>query len=466
MSKNDDGNSRRQKFLADGTLMDIVDPKAILSRNIRLPSLSNSDKINLIIKGYPFYNGGYGIHTRELLFGIGDNYPNFNVKLDALPTPVDVDVFTERRLLFYQNNPININQAIEIAACCPAHAKAYPNNNRKFTIMHTMVETLPMSLDREPGSYIAKWLEPVDEIWVPSHYDRQRFDGICASSKLKVMNLGVRTDLFHPDVSPIEILNTKDKFVFLVDSTWSPRKGIKYILKAFSMAFKKSDPVVLLLMTKYGTRPYGYLYPVCSWLWGKLRKQKYLHKLPGVNLIEYYGDSYWNIPNSFKRIVEEEKIDLSQTPEICLLDIPIHEKILPHFYASAYCLVGASLGESTWLPGIQALSMDIPIIQMRQNWGGYGEYIDTMYPYLYDNDGMIDADEELTKGTSDYYANQQFPKPDVTALARRMRLVFDDYATAKQETKLVGDVIRANWDWDEKLKPVVKRLEDIHATIS
>ena len=466
MKKSDVGSPRQLRFLSDPTLAGITDPKSILARTVRLPQLNSGNQVNVLLKTYLHYFGGYASHGREVLFGIGDNYSHINIKARPLMTPVDIDVFTEQRINAYANVRLNEEQAIHLNISCPAHSQSYPNEKCRRSIFWTMTETLPMSLDKEPGNYISKWLQPVDEIWLPSHYDKQRFESICAGSKLKVMNLGVRTDLFHPGVSPIEILNTKDKFVFLVDSTWSPRKGIKYILKAFSLAFKRSDPVVLLLMTKYGTRPYGYLYPVCSWLWGKLRKQKYLHKLPGIDLIEYYGDSYWNIPNSFKRIVEEEKIDLSQTPEICLLDIPIHEKILPHFYASAHCLVGASLGESTWLPGIQALSMGIPVIQMRQNWGGCGEYIDTMYPYLYDNDGMIDADEELTKGTSDYYANQQFPKPDVMALARRMRLVFDDYATAKQETKLAGDVVRANWDWDEKLKPVVKRLEEIHGTIS
>ena len=211
MKKQDIGNPREQKFLADGTLGNIMSKEAALSRSIRLVNLINNNAVNLLLRSYFHYFGGFASHGREVLFNIGENYQEINIKADPLPTPVDVDPFTEQKINFYSKNPLDKEQAIHLNIACPAHSQYYPLQKCAHSIMWTMTETEPMSKHYEPGSYIYKWLERVDEVWVPTDMDMKRFGEIVPKGKLFKMNLGIRTDQFHKDVSPLDITNTKDK---------------------------------------------------------------------------------------------------------------------------------------------------------------------------------------------------------------------------------------------------------------
>lgn len=460
MNKKDKGSPRELGFIADSTLRDITTQQGALSRKIRLSTLAASSKTQILLRTYLYYYGGYALHGRAVLFGLGE-YPEFIVGALPFHTPVDVDFYTESKIEFYKKQAqflIDKNNAIHLNIACPAHATAYPHEKCKKSIMWTMGEHRPLTLDKKPGSYIGPWLDRVDEIWVPTFLDMERFCKITNPDKMRIAYLGVQNELFHPDVSPLEIVNTKDKFVFLVDATWSPRKGIDYIIEAYSKTFTKKEPVVLMLMCKYGTRPYGAAYSICSRMWKALRKHRRLWSLPGIKEIEYYGNSKWSILNEFSLMLKEKNLDPDTMPEICLLDIPVHENIMPNFYASAHCIVGASLGESTWLPGIQALAMGLPIIQMRENWGGCGEYCPSDYPLLYGSDGEIRANDRLWKGTSIYYKDQNFPRPDVRALGDRMRHVYEYYEPCVKMTKHISEHIQNNWGWDKRVNDVAKLL--------
>ena len=459
-NKNDVGTPIPIRFLSDGSVRSITTEQGALARTFRLPYLINPNTLNLVIRGYAYYAGGYATHTREVLFGL-ENYPEINLGLIPLPTPIDVDPFCMERLNFYRTQAsrvLNLEQCIELAIACPAHAQAYPHDKRKKTVMWTMVETPPLNILKEPGSYMGLWLDRVDCIWTPTNLDKRRLENI-THTPIVVQHLGCQTDLYHPDVSPLDIVNTRNRFVFFVDATWSPRKGLDYIIEAYCKEFSSTDDVCLFLFAKYGTRPYGWKYYTTKWFYDRLKSFKFVEK----SFIGKYGDTDWSITKEFGELTNKmlQFKSMNKMPTIVLHDVPVHENIMPNFYASAHCIVGASLGESTWLPGIQALAMNIPVIQMRDNWGGCGEYIPASYLYLYDANGVIPADDRLWKGTSVYYKGQSFPKPDVDALAQRMRMVYDDYKHAQDITIPIGQKIRDEWSWEEKLKPVVKRLKEL-----
>ena len=105
-------------------------------------------------------------------------------------------------------------------------------------IGYTMLE-----VDGFPAEWVRQANE-MDEVWVPSGFNRDGFLASGLKRPVHVMPLGVDVDHFHPGIRGVR--NPAGDFVFLANFEWGERKRADMILKVFNQTFRRTDPVVLV----------------------------------------------------------------------------------------------------------------------------------------------------------------------------------------------------------------------------
>ena len=398
-----------------------------------IADLSSLRKIQLHIRAYVDFLGGYSEHGRYVALGL-NNSGQCCVKLTPIKSLIDIDPFLHQKCNFLINNPaFKIDESIFLTIAGPGWAQEKFQPKNRYKIIWTMIESRDMPLE------FNEWFKDVDEIWAPTTCDMRRFMDI--KKKLVHMPLGVDENLYNPFVEPMVIQNLKGRFVFGVLGSWNKRKGIKKIIRAFCGAFGPEDNVSLLLVCKYGTRPYD----------GEKDGEK----------VNKDDKEKWDIKYEFDRYTK----DLGPLPHISIIDVPIHENIMPNLMKRFDCLVGFSMGESTWLPGLQAMMMKIPVIQLENYCNGFIDYMQDNNSFLCKRSDLVIADEELYKGTSEYYKDQYFADGNEEELIEKMKYVYGDYRNNKIEINLkteraMKDVLQI-WTQKNSLNKAIQRLKEI-----
>ncbi len=100
-----------------------------------------------------------------------------------------------------------------------------------------------LEVDGFPKEWV-KQANRLDEIWVPSQFNREGFEASGLRRPIHVVPLGVDTDYFHPGVR--QVPNPHGEFVFLTVLEWGERKEPWLLLKAFSETFSAREPVRLV----------------------------------------------------------------------------------------------------------------------------------------------------------------------------------------------------------------------------
>jgi len=403
----------------------ITSSEAALGRSFSFVNLSSSYKRNLHIRAYVDYYGGYAEHGRNIIFGLNDR-GNYNIKLTPIKTPIDIDPIVWNRLNWFTKNPnFKIKDSTLLTIAGPGWLQhKYLAENRR-NIGWTMIESL------EAHPTILQWLENCDLILCPTDADMQRFKK--ADVFLEKVHLGYDDKSYYQGVEPLDISNCRNRFIFGVLGSWNKRKNIKEIIQAYVKAFKPEDKVTLLLCCKYGTRPYG--------------KEK-------------ENPKRWTIGYEFNKYLKEIGKTIEECPHIVLIDIPLHESVMPHLMARFNCLVGFSAGESTWLPGLQAMAMRIPIIQLAAATNGFMEYGYSVME-LCEEVIYIEADEELVEGTSEYYEGQAFAQGNIPELVDKMKYVYNDYESIVKSDKIKKGILKAkDWTWNKSIEKLDEILNE------
>ena len=413
-------------------LSKIYSQDSLQLRSFPVAELVPQKKINLQLRAYVDFYGGYAEHGREVLFRL-DNSGKFAIRLEPIKSLVDIDPMLWQKSNFFCHNPaFKFKDSIFLAIAGPGWGQEKFLPKDRYSILWTMIE----SENCHPKT--KDWVGDVNELWVPTSCDERRFSKVF-DKELKVIPLGFNEN-YNPGVLPVSFRNIKRNFVFGFIGSWNKRKGIKTIIRSFCNAFSIKDPVSLLLITKYGTRPYD-----------------------GVKDGEFVKkeDKKWDIKYEFDRYVSDFKKDL---PHICLVDIPIHESIMPNVYASVDCLVGCSMGESTWLPGLNAFAMRKAVIQSLNGCNGCIDYMTESNCYAITGGQMVIADEELYKGTSEYYEGCKFWQSDESELTETMLRVFTERKTYAFDRKCIlayESVQKRTWNF--AIQCAINRLEEIGA---
>lgn len=413
-------------FYCSEELRSIVSSEAALSRSFSFVNLSSPHKTNLHIRAYIDYYGGYAEHGRNVVLGL-DRLGHYDIKLTPIKTPIDIDPIVWNKLNWFTKNPnFKYKNSMLMTIAGPGWMQKKFLSESRINIGWTMIE----SLEAHPD--IIEWLGNCDYVLCPTEMDVRRFKK--AKTELVQMRLGYDHHSYHPKVEPLDITNCRGKFVFGVLGSWNKRKNVKGIIHAFIDTFGPEDDVTLLLCCKYGIRPYGE---------------------------EKDNEERWTIKYELDQYLIEIGKTIEECPHMVLLDIPVHETVMPHLMARFDCLVGFSMGESTWLPGLQAMAMGIPIIQLATESNGCMEYLPDVAFLCYDSK-LIEADEELIEGTSEYYEGQLFAEGFITELTAKMKYIYENYEEIKVSDRIKQGLEKAkDWTWDKSIKRLDKFLRKI-----
>jgi glycosyltransferase involved in cell wall biosynthesis len=407
----------------------VLTSEGALARPFLVNDFVGAKKRNLHIRGYVDFYGGYAGHTREVIFGL-EKTGLYDIKLSPIKSPIDIHPALFSRLQWYVNNPcFDISKSIFLVIAGPGHLQKEFLPTDRIVIGWTMIET------RRMQPRLVEWCNNANLILCPTEIDYRRFKESGVKSQLATVRIGYDGKLFHPGITPIDIVSLRNRYVFGVVGSWNYRKGVEEIVQAYCNTFTKDDPVSLLLVCKYGNRPYG----------------------------EYQEDrSKWSIRLELNACIAKLGLPANKLPHISVLDVPIHPEVLPHVYSRIDCLVGFSSGESTWLPGLELGAMKKPIIQLNNECCGYMEYMEGAR-YLCKEVSYRRCDDKLAVGTSAYYEGEEMGFGDIQELGDKMNQVYEERGTAEQRLEIDNRYASVVWrTWENSMIELQSYLDLVY----
>jgi hypothetical protein len=284
---------------------------------------------------------------------------------------------------------------------------AFSSNRGRYKIGYTMLE-----VDGFPKDWVRQ-ANHMDEVWVPSEFNRQGFLRSGLKRPIHVIPLGVDTEDFHPGVTAWP--NPSGEFVFLSSFEWGERKEPWLLLKAFSETFSASDPVRL----------------VC----------KVMNRDGALSLKEEIGRLGL-------------KASGGKVSWLFNLEFPHYQ--LASLYRSADCYVSVSRGEGWDMPLMEAMACGLPSIAT--DWGAHTEFVHAGIAYPLAIKGTIPAVAKCP-----YYDGYSWADPDFDHLRALLQEVYLNRDEARRRGIAAAAEMAARWSWRGAARRIVARLEAVGA---
>lgn len=298
----------------------------------------------------------------------------------------------------------------------PAHPKVavvygqgdvFERNRGRYKIGYTMLE-----VDGFPQEWVRQ-ANKMDEVWVPTEFNRQGFLDSGLKRPVHVIQLGVDSNYFHPGVRALP--NPMGDFVFLSIFEWGERKEPWMLLRAFNETFSAAEPVRLLC--KVMNRD------------GGLSVKQEIRKL-GLK------ESGGRISYLFN------------------LEFPHYQ--LGSLYRSADCFVAVSRGEGWNMPLTEAMACGLPAIAT--DWGAHREFLHEGIAYPLRSRGTVPAVAKCP-----YYAGYSWADPDPDHLRHLLRHVYEEREEARRRGAAAAAEVAERWSWSAAARKIVDRLTAIGA---
>jgi glycosyltransferase involved in cell wall biosynthesis len=259
----------------------------------------------------------------------------------------------------------------------------------------------------EVDGFPAEWVRQanrMDEVWVPSEFNRQGFLRSGLKRPAYVVPLGVDVNYFHPAMKAHP--NPMGEFVFLSLFEWGERKEPWLLLKAFNDVFSAREPVRLLC--------------------------KIMNRDPSVRI---------------KEEIQRLRLKPSGGRVSYLFNLEFPHYQLASLYRSADCLVAASRGEGWNMPLIEAMACGLPAIATE--WGaGIG------YP-------LRSRRTVPAVAKCPYYAGFSWADPDPDHLRHLLREVYENRDEARRRGQAAAAEVASRWTWQNTARKIIERLEAI-----
>lgn len=361
---------------------------------------------------------GYATVTREIALA----FHRFGAQVSLWPVPwavtkAELPAETRRLLdnlmanqgdgdcLLYIGLPFLLNQAL------PRPAVAL-----------TMLE-----VDSIPPSWVT-FCNQMDEVWVPSRFNEETFrqSGV-DPGKIRVMPLGVNTELFTPLGTKLELPGvTPSAFIFLSVFEWVPRKGYDILLAAYLEEFRARDNVCLVLRANSNNTSYD-------------PEGKEIQSEINASVQRYYSD-------------------ISEAPAICLLPKPLPVDQMPSLYRAAGCFVLPTRGEGWNLPAFEALACGIPVIITA--WSAHLDWLNKDNAYLIDVETLERVPRYGTPNDN-LYSGSRWARPSKEHLRQLLRWVYEHQNEAKAKALAARASLETSLSWDVSARRMYARLTEL-----
>ncbi len=277
-------------------------------------------------------------------------------------------------------------------------------NSGRYKVGYSMLEVTGI-----PGDWVEQ-ANALDEIWVPSEFNRRTFESSGVKRPIHVMPLGVDVNYFHPHIKARQI---EDRFVFMSVFEWGERKAPEALLQAYNQEFSSSDDVMLLL--------------------------KVINTDPAVNI---------------ERHVEAMRLRADRAPVVIVLNQNIPSYQMGSIYCSSDCFVLPTRGEGWGMPTLEAMACGLPTIST--HWSAQTEFFNDDVGYPINLRRLIPAVAKCP-----YYEGFEWADPDVDHLAGLMRQVYENPGEARARGLRASIWAREKWTWLHAAKRIKTRLVEI-----
>ena len=283
----------------------------------------------------------------------------------------------------------------------------FRQNRGRYKIGFTMLE-----VNGFPKEWVAQ-ANRMDEVWVPSEFNRRGFLDCGLRRPVHLVPLGVDVRYFHPGVAAYP--NPAGEFVFLALFEWGERKEPGLLLRAFNDEFSAGEPVRLLC--------------------------KVINRDPGVRVKE-----------------EIRRLELQpaggKISYLFNLEFPHYQ--LGALYRSADAFVSVSRGEGWNMPLMEAMACGLPAIAT--DWGAHQEFVHDGVAYPLRVRKLVPAMAKCP-----YYAGFSWADPDPEHLRYLLRHVYENRDEARARGQAAARQMAAHWTWEAAAQRIVQRLAAIAA---
>jgi GT2 family glycosyltransferase len=336
-----------------------------------------------------------GVHTAyRYVYGPGTVFP--------VPEPENSGDY---HLNVIRSRPINREQ--QKIAVVYGQGDVFTFNRGKYKIGYTMLE-----VDGFPDEWVRQ-ANLMDEVWVPTGFNRDGMLRCGVRRPIHVMPLGVDCDFFSPQIRAHRDLN--DDFVFLANLEWGERKDPQLLMRTFNDEFRADEPVKLLC--------------------------KIMNRDPGVQL---------------KQEIRQLGLQSRGGRIVFMINREFPYYQLGSLYRSVDCLVSAGRGEGWDMPLTEAMACGLPTIAT--DWGAHTEFVTEHNSYPLRVRGTIPA-----RAKCPYYAGFEWADPDPAHLRHLLRHVFENREEAARIGAAAAAEMADRWTWGHAAARLNVRLQEIES---
>ena len=282
----------------------------------------------------------------------------------------------------------------------------------------TMFET-----DRLPRGW-AESLNRLDEVWVPSEFNRRTFAqaGVDAA-KLQVVPGGIDPARYE-NASPMAIPGPRRATTFLSVFQWTRRKGWDVLLRAWAQAFKPQADVRLVLRC----HPFG---------------------KDGKSMREVFDASLRTLGLTF-----------SDMAPIVLLEDFLPESAIPSLYAASDVFVLPSRGEGWGLPYLEALAAGKPCIATA--WGASVDFLDDECAWLASPRELVEVGPDDLRENSYLAPGHRWADPDPSEIATFLRQAASDVPLRLRKSQNARRTA-SRWSHHRTARAILQRITALGA---
>lgn len=255
-----------------------------------------------------------------------------------------------------------------------------------------------------------------DAVFVPSMQNIKALQLSGVKVPIYLAPHGADTEAYHPNSTPMELINAQETFNFLSVFQWQHRKGPDVLLEAYWREFSKGDNVSLILKTYWGNKGLKY------------------HQRAVMESISNY--------KSYLGFTKEN------TAPVYFTSTLLDDTEMLKMYSLADVYAQPSRGEGVGLPYIEAMSCGIPCIAT--GWGGQTDFINDTNGLLVDyklKNISPDSNESLAPNFTDLFTpNMKWAEPSIESMQKQMRFAYENQSLMKELGKQARlDMEKMTW---------------------